>query len=154
MAGLICSVTTGGATGLTAVALAAATEKCLIVLTAPAQQRLKLKSLGIYFDGISSTAVPVQIVIARASSAGTSTAATPARTGAGSETPQATAGVDASANPTKGDILEIMNCHPQGGYKNLHPFSDEVLVPGGGRVAVYAKAAAAVNLSATLVYEE
>jgi hypothetical protein len=154
MAGLICSVTTGGATGLTAVALAAATEKCLIVLSAPAQQRLKLKSLGVYFDGISSIAVPVQIVIARASSAGTTTAATPARMGAGSETPQATAGIDASANPTKGDILEILNIHPQSGFKEMYPLGDELLVPGGGRVAVYAKAAAIVNLAATLIYEE
>jgi hypothetical protein len=154
MSGLVCSVTTGGATGLTPVTLAAATEKCLIVLTAPAQQRLKLKSLGVYFDGISSAAIPVQIVIARASSAGTSTAATPARVGAGSETPQATAGVDASANPTKGDILEILDIHPQSGFKQLYPLGDELLVPGGGRVAVYAKAAANVNAAATLVYEE
>ena len=154
MSGLICSVVTGGSTGLTALALSPATEKCLIVLSAPANQRLKIKYVGIFFDGGTSSAVPVQIVLANASTAGTSTAATPRLISAGAETPQATAGVDASANPTKGDILEEMNIHPQSGFAKMYPLGDEIIIMGGERFAIYAKAAAAVNVSATLTYEE
>ena len=154
MAGLLCSVQTGGSTGLTEVALDGTNEKCLIIVTAPTNQRLKVKSVGVFFDGASATAEPVFLVLARASTAGTTTAYTPKVMGVGSETPQATAGVDASANPTKGDILASWRVHPQSGYQWLLPMGDEVLVAGGGRVALYAKAAAAVNLMATVIYEE
>lgn len=154
MAGLLCSITTGGATGLTEVALDGTNEKAIIILTAPTNQRLKLKTLGIYFDGTTSTNKGVQIVLARVSTAGTATDATPKLTGVGSETPQATAKINATADPTKGDILKIWKIHPQSGYEKVYPLGDEYLVPGGGRVAVFAKANAAVNLGATLDYEE
>jgi hypothetical protein len=154
MAGLLCSVTTGGATGLTEVELDGTNEKAVIILTAPTNQRLKLKSLSLCFDGVTNTAEPVFVVLARVSTAGTSTAATPKLLGVGSETPQATAGIDASAPPTKGDILKVWRVHPQSGYEMMFPMGDEIWVAGGGRVALFAKAAAAVKLMATLNYEE
>ena len=154
MANLQCSVQSAGTDGITATTLSAATEKCLIILTAPTNQRLKLIEFGISFGGTSSTAAPVQVVLARASSAGTTTAYTPILLGVGSETPQATAGVNASANPTKGSVLWSGTIHPQGGMMKVSLMGSEVLVPGGGRVALYAKAAAEVTCEAYLNYEE
>jgi hypothetical protein len=157
MTGLRCTATTGGSTGLTAITLSAATEKCVFVMTAPANQRIKLKSIGYYFAGTVSTNTPVQVVLCRTTGAGSnSTSITPKRLCAGSETPQAVCAKDMGTPdwPTKSDILEIWNIHPQNGYKGLLPLTDEIEVPGGTYIALFMKAVQQVDVALTVGYEE
>lgn len=148
MAGLTCVAQTAE------VALTAATTKTVIQVAAPASQRLILKSWGISFDGVSSTAEPVQVELLRQTTAGTMTSLTPVRRSAGSETVQATAQHTATVEPTAGDVLDSVEVHPQGGYKEIVPFDGRIEVPGGTRIAVRATAPAAVNARAVLTWEE
>lgn len=157
MAGLKYTATTGGSTGLTAVALGAATEKCVFVMTAAANKRVLIKSLGFYFDGTVSTNTPVQVVLCRTTGAGSnSTSITPKLVSAGSETAAATCATNMTSTdmPTKGDILEIWNIHPQNGYKWQAPLGEEIVVPGGGYLALFMKATQAVNVAVTIGFEE
>ena len=55
-----------GGTGLT-----------VLEIVAPTNQRVKVLAYGFYFDGTSNSAVPVQAIIARPSSAGTYTSILP-----------------------------------------------------------------------------
>lgn len=137
----------------TAIALVAATAKTVLGVNASANVRLKLKRWGIYFDGTSATAVPVIVQLLRTSSAGTSTAVTPRNVNQ-TETVQATAGKNYTAEPTAGDILENKEIHPQQGYETIYPEGGEVQVAGGGRLTIKATAPAGVNCVVEMEFEE
>ena len=131
MAGLGVKATTG------AVALAAATAKTVLQIVAPANQRLKLKRWGVYFDGASATAAPVLVTLNVQTSAGTMSALTPAKWNSDdAETIQSTAQHTATAEPTTGAALEKKDVHPQQGYEIIYPLGDEVPIPGGTRVGI------------------
>lgn len=148
MAGLICSATTAE------IALSAATAKTVLQVTAPTNQRLQLKRWGIFFDGVSSTAEPVQVRLLRQSSAGTMTSLTPVLLSAGSETVQATAQHTATAEPTAGNVLDVAEVHPQGGYEVVLPFDQMIEIAGGTRLGVEATAPAGVNCRAKMIWSE
>ena len=150
MAGIIASVVTGG----TEIALVGATAKTVLQLTAPANQRLKILGFGVFFDGIVATAEPVEIRVLRQTTAGTATSVTPRMISAGSETLQATANKNASAEPTAGDELDVLQVHPQSGYEVMFPPGQELIIPGGGRIGIEVTAPVAVNCNAKMRYEE
>lgn len=150
MAGLICSAVTDE------VALVASTEKTILQVVAPANQRLKIKSFGVFFDGESGTAAPVKVWLERQTTAGTGgDALTPVKQVAGSETVQTTylSDID-TGDPTSGDILARRNVHPQSGYEKLVPFDMPIEVPGGGRVGIVCEAGAIVNVIGEIIFEE
>lgn len=148
MAGIICVATTAE------IALAAATAKTVVQIVAPANQRLKVVSWGVFFDGTSPSAEPVQVRLLRQTTAGTMTALTPVNQGVGSETIQSTAQHTATAEPTAGNVLRSREVHPQSGYECIFPLGQEVLVPGGGRLGIECTAPGTVNVRAEIVYEE
>jgi len=148
MAGLICIAQTAE------VALTAATAKTVLQLVAPTNQRLKLKRWGVFFDGTSGTAEPVQVRLLRQTNAGTMSSLTPVKQVAGSETVQTTAQHTATAEPTAGDVIDVAEVHPQSGYEVIIPFDMPVEVPGGGRIGIECTAPATVNVRAKLVFEE
>lgn len=137
----------------TAIALVSATPKTVLGVNAAANIRLKLKRWGIYFDGASPTAVPVIVELLRHTTAGTSTTATPRNINQ-SETVQATAGKNYSAEPTAGDILENKEIHPQQGYETIYPEGGEIQVGGGTRLSIKANAPAGVNCVVEMEFEE
>jgi hypothetical protein len=147
MAGMLCVVNTPSE-----IALVAATAKTLVLLTAPSNHRLLIKRLRVTFDGTSPTAEPGIVEVFRYTTAGTFTSGTPRLKGAGSETPQATFGYNATAEPTTGDLLEILEADR--GYEVFYPLGMEIVIPGGGRVGIRATFAAIVNALATIEYEE
>jgi hypothetical protein len=149
MAGILVAVTTPAD-----VALAAATAKTVLQVAAPTNQRLELVRWGVFFDGVTSTAVPVLVELLRQTTAGTSTSATPVAQVAGSETVQSTAGYNFSAEPTAGNILDIAKVHPQSGYEVLLPLNQQMEVPGGGRLGIRITAAAIVNCRAKIIFLE
>lgn len=137
------------------VALAAATEKAVVQIIAPTNQRLKVKGWGVFFDGISGTEAPVVVKLVRTSTAGTFTSLTPVKLDPGvGETIQSTAGHTATAEPTSGDVLAMVEVHPQGGYEVIYPERDEIVVAGAGRLAVKCTAPAVVNVAGYITYEE
>jgi len=148
MAGIMASAKT------TEVALAATTLKTVLQLVAPSNQRLKILRWGIFFDGTSATGEPVQVRLLRQTTAGTMSSLSPVNLGVGSATLQATAQHTATVEPTAGDVLDIVEVHPQAGFETVFPFGSEILVPGGGRLGIDCYAADTVNCIAKIVYEE
>jgi len=138
-----------------AVALAAATEKTAIQLNAPTNQRLKITRVGMFFDGASTTAVPVRCKLILVTTAGTNTALTLAKqVSSDSETIQTTAGENASAEGTNSTLLDEWLVHPQMGLDLTYAFGQEKIVAGGGRVALKFTAPAVVNVLAKIEFEE
>lgn len=149
MARIRAAVTTEGE-----IALAAATAKTILQLVAPTNQRLAVRGVSVSFDGVSSTAEPVQVDILRQTTAGTMSAATPVREDVGSETLQATAQKTATVEPTAGDILRRYEVHPQAGAEFRFGYDEEILLAGGTRLGVRVTAPAIVNVVGHISYEE
>lgn len=136
------------------IALSAATAKTVLQVIAPANHRVKIKGWAVYFDGVSTTAEPVQVRLLRQTTTGTMSALTPTKRGTESETVLTTAAHTATLEPTAGDVLDICEVHPQQGYEVIFPLGDEIKVPGGGRVGIECTAPATVNVRAKVVFEE
>jgi len=136
------------------VALTAATAKTVLQLVAPAHQLLKVKGWGVFFDGVSVTAEPVQVRLLRQTDAGTMSALTPVKRSAVTCTLQATAQHTATAEPTAGDVLAAREVHPQGGYQEIFPAGDEIVIGEAGRLGIECTATANVNVRAEIVFEE
>ena len=137
------------------IALTAATAKTVIQLVGATNHRVKLLSWGVYFDGISPTAEPVQVRLLRQTTAGTMSALTPTkRDDSIAETLLTTAQHTATAEPTAGDVLEVKEVHPQGGYEKIYPFGGEVIIGGSDRLGIECTAPAGVNVRAEYVFEE
>lgn len=137
------------------IVLTAATAKTVVQLVAAANHRVKILGWGVFFDGTSTTAEPVQVRLLRQTTAGTMTALTPTkRDNSLSESLLSTAQHTATAEPTAGDLLEALEVHPQQGYQVLYPLGVEPIVGGGGRVGIECTAPAGVNVRATIIFEE
>jgi len=137
------------------VALTAATAKTVIQLVAAANQRVKILGWGVFFDGTSTTAEPVQVTLARQSTAGTTSALTPVKVDDSlAETLLTTARHTATAEPTTGDVVDVIEVHPQQGYEKLYPLGQEIIVGGGDRLGIICTAPAAVNVRAKMFFEE
>lgn len=151
MAGVFASFSTGE------VACTTTTAKTILQLVAPTNQRVRLKSLSLTFDGTSTTAEPVAIRVLRQTSAigGSPTTVTGVRTCAGSETVQTTAAQSAGGTePTASDVLFRFNIHPQGGIVYPVPLDLGIEIPGGTRLGVEVTAPATVNCMPLAIIEE
>lgn len=138
-------------------ALTATVPKTLLQLVAPANHRVRLLGWGVFFDGTSPTAEPVQVRLLRQTGAGTSVDAAGAvvkRDGSLPETLQTTARITFSAEPTAGDVLWAGEIHPQSGYEVMFPWGNEILIGGSGRVGVEVTAPANVSARAFATFEE
>ena len=137
------------------IALTAATAKTVIQIVAAANHRVKILGWGVYFDGVSSTAEPVQVRLLRQTTAGTMSALTPIKWDDSiADTLLTTAQHTATAEPTAGDVLEVKEIHPQQGYEKLYPLGQEPIIGGGDRVGIECTAPAGVNVRAEVRFEE
>jgi hypothetical protein len=146
MAGLLCSVR------FAAIAYSAATTKTALILTAPTNQRLLVVQFGMTTDLSSPTAVPGVLTIYKATTAGAFTSVTPVRLSAGSETPQATAGANASSEPTEGDI--IRQVYLDRDFWEARAIDLRLPVPGGTRLAFKIYTPSGINVLPWIEYEE
>jgi len=140
-----------------AVALVAATAKTVAMVTAAANQCVRVKEIRVTFDGATSTATPVKIETGRPSSAGTFTAATLRKKDtARAETIQTTGGINASAEPTWTTVIDDTAYIPAYGgvYHYIAPFDNPIIVAGGARYGVRCTAPANVNSSTKMDVEE
>lgn len=137
------------------VALSAATLKTVLQLVAAANHRVKILRWGVYFDGVSVVAAPVEVEVTRQTTAGTMTSLTPVKLDDSiAETLQTTAQHTATAEPTPGDIIDAVEVHPQQGYEIIYPLGQEPIIGGGDRVGWAITAPATVNVRVKAVFEE
>lgn len=112
------------------------TAKTIFTLTAPANQRVKIKGISIFGKGTSNTDTPVKIEIIRANSISGGTAGTIVTSktdGDMGETIQSTTAGNYSAEPTySGAVVEeTWDVHPQWGISVYFPLHDEMKLKGG-----------------------
>lgn len=136
----------------------AAAPQTLLQAVAPTNQRFKVLGYDISFDGATSTAVPVLLVIQRQTTAGTFTNATNVPKLIEkelTETPQVNFQTVATVEPTNGDVLYSKEIPAyMGYYEILFPFGQEIYVQGGGRIGFTVTAPAAVNVTLNVRIEE
>jgi hypothetical protein len=148
-----------------ATALVAATAKTLIAVQAGAQDRLTIVQWWVEFDGATATAVPVKVELIRATTntaAGTRTALgttnnNPYRDFEGTSAFQtANSGVAYSAEPTWTTQvpLELHRVPPTSGIMMQYPLGREPSIPGGSALQLRVTAAAIVNATYGVVWDE
>lgn len=136
-------------------ALVAATAETLIQVLAPSSNRLKIREWSVSFDGVTSSAVPVDVDLLRQTTAGTASASTPVKYDPDSPAAAATASVGFTAEPTAGDVLGSWQITPNGGLLVMqYPEGAEPIVEKSGRIAIRALAGAAVNVTAAIAWSE
>jgi hypothetical protein len=151
MAGLIFEVNIPSKT------LTLATPTCIGFVTAPANQRVKLKAYGFYFDGTTNSATPVEIKLARPTAGTLTTGGTAIKTEPGlAETIQSVVGLAASSEPTltASLVYKTITVHPQLGYEYIAPLGEEEQIAGGTNWVASANAAAGVNVRGYFRCEE
>ena len=136
------------------IALTAATAKTVLQIVAAANHRIHIQSWGFWFDGVSTTAEPVQARLLKQTTAGTMSAATPVKVGTYDETLQVTAQHTATAEPTASDVYAVKEIHPQQGYQEIRPLGREWIIPGGTRLGLELTAPATVNVRVEIEGEE
>jgi hypothetical protein len=139
MAGLYLHATSGE--------VAAANGKTVIQVVAAANDRIKISGWGVSFKGTSATDVPILVTLLRQTTAGTMSAGSAGvniskKNNGDPETVQTTVQVNATVEPTGGDVIENVEVHPQTGFYKYYPSGQEIIVPNGGRLAVKVTSAA------------
>lgn len=137
------------------VALTAATTKTLLQVVAGSTKRLKLVEFGVSFDGVTASAVPVDVDLLRQTSAGTASAATVVKLDEAEPAAIFTAQATVTAEPTAGDVLASWQVTPNGGVLVVqYAEGREPVVAASGRLAIRALAAAGVNVSVYAIVAE
>lgn len=134
--------------------------KTIAQITVPSQHRVEIVEFAVSFDGVSSSAVPVSVRLARQTTAGTpngNTTPTPVQFDPGSPAAAATLVVAGSAawttEPTLGDILWNQRIPPTSGVGWQYPLGRSPIVAVSSRIALVIFAAAAVNVTGHIIWE-
>lgn len=136
------------------IALSAATAKTVLQLVGATNHKVAVLGWGVFFDGVSVTAEPVQVRLLRQTTAGTMSALTCYQTQTAAETIQTTAQHTATVEPTSSDVLDVLEVHPQSGYEIKFPPGHEIWVNGGSRLGIECTAPAVCNVRAKMFFEE
>ena len=136
-------------------ALGAAATETIIQLIAPANHRVSILGWGVFFDSVSPTAEPVQVRLLRQTTAGSGTSLSLVKLDDSlAETLQTTALQNFTTEPTAGDVLDVVEVHPQTGYEVKYPMGQEPIIGGGDRMGLDCTAPAIVNVRAKIFFEE
>ena len=141
------------------VALSAGVAKTVLQITAASNHRVKILGVAIYGKGIVVTDTPIKFRILRQTTAGTMTGGTAGthiskHNDSDDETVQTACAINATAEPTAGDVLEFGEFHPQTGLRWYPPDGKEIIVKGGGRLGIELTAAQAQTVVAGLLLDE
>lgn len=137
-------------------ALAAATAETIIQLVTPSTVRARLIEFGVFFDGVTSTAEPVDVALSRQTTAGTASAGTVSPLDAGAPTGLTTAQITFTVEPTTTIELGRWMVHPQGGALVIKYdlWAEAPVMNVSTRLALICTAAAVVNVSAYMKFCE
>jgi hypothetical protein len=135
------------------------TAKTVATITAPANQRVKIKGISIFGKGTSNTDTPVKVELLRYASisGGTAGSVTTSKPdGDMGETVQSTIAGNYSAEPTytTGVTEETWEVHPQTGMSVYFPLHDEIKLKGGQGFALRATSNQNETLSFNVLCEE
>lgn len=99
------------------VALSAATAKTVLMVIAPSQFGIDLRSVALAFDGVTASNEPVavELVSSTQATAGTNTSVTPAQVYGRAITAGFTAAKNYSAEPTVLTVIDEWSVSPNGG---------------------------------------
>lgn len=144
------------ATGETAIT---STAKTVATITAPANQRVKIKGVSVFGKGTSNTDTPVKIELMTYASISGGTAGsvvTSKQDGDMGETVQSTVNGNYSAEPTYTSpvTVQLWECHPQTGYSVFFPMHDEIVLKGGTGFAVRLTSNQNETMSVNVTFEE
>src|SRR5271166_158551 len=140
----------GGTVSFSGTSLLATTFKTVFVITAPANQRVRVTGWNLSFNGTVNSNTPILCAWQNASAAGTSTATLPIpKEPECTETFQGTYGTVATVEPTYTALAYRRQyyIHPQLGQEVYFPQGQEILVKGGGFLGVGCNAPQAVSVS-------
>lgn len=138
-----------------AVALSAGVAKTVLMVKAPANQRLRLFEWAVGYDGIVTTNTPVTVELVRYTADGTMSALTPRKEDSGlAETPQSVWTHTATAEPTVDHVMDSITVHPQTAHVNPFAYAREWMVPGGTRFGIRCTAVQVVNVRPRMRIEE
>jgi len=156
-------VMTGGTATAGACALAAATAKTAVMVIAGATTAPSISEIGVSFDGVTSSAIPVlvELVESTQGAAGTTTAQTPIQTrGWPASASVSTAGQTYTAEPTTLTVARKWLLSPNGGLAIIQfPMGKEptgqitAAAPGKG-LGVRLTAPAIVNVHVSVEFDE
>lgn len=138
------------------VALVAGVAKTVIMLTAPANHRVKAIGFSVFFKDVVVTDTPVKIELGRCTTAGTpgSSPSPVKKDDSFAETVLTSGGINFSAEPTYTDIIQTLEIHPQTGIEKYYPLTQEIKIKGGGRLGVRMTAAQAQTVAFNFEAEE
>lgn len=133
-------------------ALAATTAEVVLRVNAATDRPVDVAEIGVSFNGVDNTAVPVLVELLRLADNGTMTAVTPVKQNDSlAEGIGATAAKPDSAEPTTGDVLRTWYVHPQTGLVEVFPPDARPVVGGGDRIGIQCTAPAGVTCNVYLV---
>jgi len=139
------------------VSLSAATAKSVIELGTASSDRARIVSWWVEFDGATATAVPVRIEVGRFSSAvTTATTGTASKYDPADGTPATTVKHSTSTEGagTAEAGIENHRCHPQSGMLVQYPLGREYILAASTFFRIRLTAAATVNATVGIVWEE
>jgi hypothetical protein len=143
------------ATNTTAVALAAATAKSVVGVIGAASDTLNLLRISVSFDSVTSSAVPALVEVGVITALGTTTAFTPVQVTGVVLASSATAGYNATVEPTYNRIIDSFYCPVFNGfYREWSPLGLEPNGVVSQGFAIRVTAPAIVNCLASLYYGE
>lgn len=143
------------ATNTTPVALAAGTAKTVVGVLGAATDTLSMVRLEVSFDGITATAVPAVVELGIITALGTTTAFTPVQSTGSPANSTASAGYNATVEPTYSRILWSRYVPvTMGLLLEWIPLGEEPLAAVSQGFAVRVTAPAAVNCLASITYAE
>src|SRR5579864_7336422 len=152
MAGMLLHVNSGEA------ALVGSTAKSMLQIKAPANQRLLVRSIGLWGkQAAGGTDAVVKVRLTRVASGGafgTFTAATPVKNNPSQpETIQSTCGGNASVEPTATDGGRWWELPPAGGIEELN-LVPPIEIPGGAAIQLEFTSSGTPTVMASASYEE
>lgn len=137
-------------------ALVAATAKTIAELGVSSTNRIKVVAWSVTFDGVTASAVPVKIEVGRFSAAVTTASAYTANKidpADGAATVTAKNSATAEGAGTASDV-EIYRVPPTGGFVMQFPLGREWVMPVSTFWRIRCTAAAGVNVTFTVTWEE
>lgn len=140
-----------------AVALVAATAKSVLEIATPATMDLRIVEWWVDFDGVSASAVPVKVEVGRFSAAvTTATTITPSKftnTAAPASVSTTKHSTTAEGAGTATDVI-IKRISPTSGFHYVAPLGRELYLPLSGFYRIRLTAAAIVNATVGVIWEE
>lgn len=133
------------------VALSAGVAKTVVNIATPSTIRARVTGVQVSFDGVTAGNVPALVELMRQTSAGTVTAVTPVPSDSAAPASLATAGKNASAEPTGTTVIKSFKLSPNGGTAFV-PLqgTDMITVPVSGFFGIRVTAANVVNVNAEI----